>query len=70
MSHPRALHVSVDEGVVRLSGGVLAAEREGMLAQVQRLPGVRRLVDAMTSHDTLQEIAQGPNPVSLGTASR
>lgn len=50
VSHPGALHVRVDDGVVHLSGRMLALERAGMLAQVQRMPGVKRLVDATTTH--------------------
>src|SRR5205085_7274061 len=40
VSHPRALHVAVEEGVVRLSGRLLASEHDGVLEQVQRMPGV------------------------------
>lgn len=50
VSHPRALHVGVEDGVVRLSGRVLALEREGLLAQVRRMAGVKKLVDATTTH--------------------
>jgi hypothetical protein len=50
VSHPGALHVSVEDGVVHLSGRVLALEREGLLAQVARLPGVKKLVDTTTAH--------------------
>ncbi|MBC5781834.1 BON domain-containing protein [Ramlibacter sp. USB13] len=70
VSHPRALHVAVEEGVVRLSGRVLASEREGVAAQVQRMPGVRKLVNATTAHDDPQELTGRRAPVPLGTASR
>lgn len=69
VSHPRALHVSVDNGVVRLSGRVLAAEREGVLEQVQRIPGVRRLVDTVTAHATLREATRPHEPVPLRSVS-
>ena len=70
VSHPRALDVSVADGVVRLSGRVLASERDGLIAQVQRMPGVLRLVNAMSAHDDPQEIARPAAPVSLAPASR
>lgn len=69
VSHPRALHVGVENGVVRLSGRVLAAEHEGVLEQVQRIPGVRRLVDAVTAHDTLRESTRPHEPVPLRSVS-
>jgi hypothetical protein len=59
VSHPRALRVDVDQGVVRLSGRVLVAERQGLLAQLQQMAGVQKLVDAMTAYDLPQEIARG-----------
>lgn len=52
VSHPRALDVSVEDGVVRLSGDVLAKERDGLLLQVREMAGVQRLVNAMTAHDS------------------
>lgn len=70
VSHPRALHVAVEEGVVRLSGRLLASERDGVAAQVQRMPGVRKLVNATTAHDDPQEIAGRRVPVSLAAPSR
>lgn len=70
VSHPRALRVDVDNGVVRLSGRVLAKERDGLLAQVQQMPGVQKLVNAMSAHDNPQEIASRAEPVSLESANR
>ena len=69
VSHPRAIQVSVDNGVVRLSGRVLAKEREGLLAQVQQMPGVQKLVNAMTAHDLPQEIASRAEAVPTAAAS-
>lgn len=57
VSHPRAIDVRVENGVVRLSGEVLAAERDGLLLHVQQLPGVQQLVNAMTAHDTPRSMA-------------
>jgi hypothetical protein len=63
LSHPGAIGVSVEDGVVRLSGHVLAKERDGLLEQVQQMPGVQKLVNAMTSHDFPQEITNRTAPV-------
>lgn len=57
VSHPRAIAVNVDNGVVRLSGRVLAKERDGLLQQVREMAGVQKLVNAMTAHENPQEIA-------------
>ncbi len=56
VSHPRAIEVGVEHGVVRLSGHVLAKERDGLLLQVQDMPGVQKLVNAMTAHEHPQGI--------------
>jgi hypothetical protein len=58
VSYPGAIDVSVDNGVVRLSGRVLAKEREGLLEHVQQMPGVQKLVNAMSAYDDPQEIAR------------
>ena len=58
VSHPRALDVEVENGVVRLSGDVLAKERDGLLDQVVAMAGVQKLINAMTAHD---------NPATMAT---
>jgi len=70
VSHPRAIQVSVDNGVVRLGGHVLAKERDGLLAQVQQMAGVQKLVNAMTAHDHPQEFAGRGQVVPLSAATR
>ena len=70
VSHPRALHVRVEEGVVHLSGRLLASEREGMLAQVRQLAGVHRLADTTTAHHNPTDIARGGAPVPDVAATR
>lgn len=70
VSHPRALHVRVDAGVVHVSGRVLAKERDGLLEQLRQMPGVRKVVNAMSAHDNPQEIALRPEPISLPAATR
>jgi osmotically-inducible protein OsmY len=67
VSHPRAIRVDVENGVVRLSGRVLAKERDGLLEQVQQIAGVQKLVNAMSSHDLPSEIARrAPEPEQAG----
>ena len=56
-SFPGAIHVHVEDGTVRLSGRVLAQERDALLHQVQQTPGLQKLVNAMTSHDSPHELA-------------
>jgi osmotically-inducible protein OsmY len=62
VSYPGALRVDVDQGVVRLSGRVLAKESEGLLAQVQQMAGVRKLVNATSAHHLPQDIAGPAEP--------
>ena len=62
VSHPGGISVSVNNGVVRLSGRVLAKERDGLLDQVQRMPGVQQLVNAMAAVDDPQHMAQRTLP--------
>jgi len=62
VSHPGAIDVSVSDGVVRLGGRVLAKEREGLLEQVQQMPGVQKLVNAMTSLDDPQDMGRYREP--------
>lgn len=70
VSHPRAIQVSVENGVVRLSGGLLAKERDGVLDQVQQMEGVQKLVNAMTAHDSPQELASRSPEVFAEAATR
>jgi hypothetical protein len=70
VSHPRAIHVKVDGGVVRLSGDVLVKEREGLLVQVQEMAGVQKLVNAMTAHESPAGIASLESHEEAGNAGR
>ena len=70
VSHPGAIRVDVDNGVVRLSGRVLSKERDGLLAQVQDMAGVQKLVNAMSAHDLPQEIAGRDAPVPQASTTR
>lgn len=57
VSHPGGIDVSVTNGVVRLSGRVLTKERDGLLEQIQQMPGVQKLVNAMVAVDHPQQMA-------------
>lgn len=46
-SRPDAIDVSVENGVVRLSGEVAAEERDALLTQLLSMPGVVRLRNAL-----------------------
>ena len=52
VSHPGAVHVEVEDAVVRLSGSVLRLEQDGLLTRVLDMPGVRRVINAMSAHDS------------------
>jgi osmotically-inducible protein OsmY len=49
VSHPRAIEVTVEDGIVRLSGQVLAKELDGLLSQISEMKGVRKVHNALTS---------------------
>jgi hypothetical protein len=48
VSHPRAIEVEVHNGVVRVSGQVLAAEIDGLLMQLTGLRGVNKVHNALS----------------------
>ena len=62
VSYPGAIDVHVANGVVRLGGRVLAKERDGLLEQVQQMPGVQKLVNAMASVDDPQDMGRRQAP--------
>ncbi len=62
VSHPGAIDLSVENGVVRLSGRVLTKERDGLLEQIQAIAGVQKLVNAMTAIDDPQQMARDTLP--------
>jgi osmotically-inducible protein OsmY len=49
VSHPRAVEVEVDDGVVRVSGQVLQQELDGLLSRLTAEPGVRRVRNALAT---------------------
>jgi uncharacterized membrane protein len=56
VSHPHALQVTTREGDVTLSGPVLSAEAEPVLACARRVPGVRRVDDRLERHESAKRI--------------
>jgi hypothetical protein len=57
VSHPGAIEVQAEDGMVRLSGNVLAKELDGLLMQVRDTMGVKRVVNAMQAHDTPESMS-------------
>jgi hypothetical protein len=47
-SYSDTIEVTVDNGLVRVSGYVLAAEMDGLLSQLTRVPGVHRVHNALS----------------------
>jgi hypothetical protein len=68
-SFPGAIRVDVENGTVRLSGRVLAQERDALLDQVLQTPGLQKLVNAMTSHDRAQQIASRQTEAAPSSAA-
>jgi hypothetical protein len=48
VSHPDAVQVHVEGGLVRVSGHVLASEMDRLLTQLTGLPGVHRVHNALS----------------------
>ena len=59
VSHPRAIEVEVSDGVVRVSGQVLATELGGLLLQLLDVPGVYKV------HNALATLHNPPGPGEL-----
>ncbi len=49
VSHPDAIQVSVEGGVVRVSGHVLASEQDRLLSQLTHVPGVHKVRNALSA---------------------
>jgi hypothetical protein len=60
VSFPGAIHVQVEQRVVRLSGDVLAKEQDGLLSQVRDMPGVLRVINALSAHDSADGLSGLP----------
>lgn len=48
VSHPGAISVTADGGHIALSGAIIVDEREHLVAQVRRVPGVAKVEDRLT----------------------
>jgi hypothetical protein len=66
VSYPEAIDVAVSEGIVHVSGRVLAEELNGLLLQLTDLPGVYKVHNALTAvHEPeALENLQAPGAVS------
>jgi uncharacterized membrane protein len=63
-SHPRAIHVSADQGRVTLTGPILTAEVDDLLKAVASVRGVRDVTNQMEAHATSDNVPalQGGRP--------
>lgn len=68
VSHPRAMEVDVNEGVVRVSGQVLAQELDGLLSQLTGMPGVRKVHNALSVLDDPSGFGEVPRERSQPTS--
>jgi hypothetical protein len=59
VSHPKAVHAEVmDDRTVCLTGHILASELDGLLDEVERVPGVWRVDSRLTVHESAAHIPQ------------
>jgi len=58
VSHPDAIKVRVEGGVVRVSGLVLAGEMDRLLSQLTHLPGVHKVHNALSPAADEQRFAE------------
>jgi osmotically-inducible protein OsmY len=69
VSHPLAIEVAVEEGVVRLTGQVLLMELDGLLSQLTDMPGVRKVhnaLSALTDPSGFGEVQRGQEATEMG----
>ena len=50
VSHPGAIHVTVQNGIVTFSGSILAGETTKLLKTVKRIPGVKEVATYLETH--------------------
>lgn len=62
VSHPRAIEVDAEDGVVRVSGQVLAKELDGLLSRLTGIPGVRKVHNALMALDDPSGFGEVPQP--------
>lgn len=56
VSHPRAIEVKCEDGVVTFSGPILAHEAGRLLRKAGRIPGVHGIVDRLERHATGENV--------------
>lgn len=62
VSHPGAISVDVDKGVVRVTGQVLSKELDGLLSRITGVAGVRKVhnaLDVLDDPSGFGEVPQG-----------
>jgi osmotically-inducible protein OsmY len=62
VSHPRAIEVDVEGGVVRVSGQVLAKELDGLLSRLTGIPGVHKVHNALVTLDDPSGFGEAQSP--------
>jgi hypothetical protein len=58
VSHPRSIHVEVDQGRVCLSGHILTKELDNLLAEIKANVGVKAVENQLTCHDSAEHIPE------------
>lgn len=56
VSHPRAVEVTAEGGVVTLTGNILALEVQPFVAKVKTMPGVRHVDNRLQVHESAGNI--------------
>jgi len=71
VSHPHAIRVTVQDGVVRLEGPILEQEHETCILACAAIPGVRLVEDALEVHDgrDIPALQGGRSPVAARRAT-
>ncbi|QAU34752.1 SRPBCC family protein [Janthinobacterium sp. 17J80-10] len=72
VSHPHAIEVTADGGHVVLSGAILVDERDRLLAQARRIPGVADVEDRLTVYASAAGVPalQGRHRTATGLSGR
>lgn len=60
VSHPRSIEVDVQDGVVRVTGQVLASELDGLLSRLTGVPGVRKVHNALATLEDASGFGEVP----------
>jgi hypothetical protein len=69
VSHAHALAIDVTNGVVTLSGPILREEIRATVKALKRVPGVRRVVNAMDAHPSPTRVPSVPHEGRLAWAA-